>query len=152
MHLHSFTRLTFVMSEVAKSGNSIELMLSRALWASWYRGLFAPTVLADNVPASMPFSDFQRTEQLLIKGKAAMKQPEAGKPLEPERLIKIRRQATWDPAHTLIMSATPPFWNFAEEDKTVTALILITYPCLTICVTWLQVPLVVSHYLWPHGQ
>lgn len=81
------------MSEVAKSGNSIELMLSRALWTSWYRGLFAPTVLAD-VPASMPFSDFQRTEQLLIKGKAAMKQPEAGKPLESERLIKIRRQAT----------------------------------------------------------
>ena len=47
--------------------------LSRALWASWYRGLFAPTVLADNVPASVTFSDFQRAEQLLIKEKAAMK-------------------------------------------------------------------------------
>ena len=61
------------MSEVAKSGNTIELMLSRALWASWFRGLFAPTVLADNVPASVTFSDFQRAEQLLIKEKAAMK-------------------------------------------------------------------------------
>ena len=57
-----------------------------------------------------------RFKQLLMKGGSATKPPEA-RLKGQEKLIKIKRPTTWDPAHTLILSATPPFWNFAEERR-----------------------------------
>ena len=57
-----------------------------------------------------------RYKQLKIKGGAARKPPEA-RLKWPEKLIKIRRLPTWDPAQALILSATPPFWNSAEERR-----------------------------------
>ena len=77
----------------------------------------------------MTFSEFQRVEQLVIKRGASRKPPEA----RLKGSERLGDQTTLDPACTLIWSATPPFWNFAEQEcKTVTALILILYPaCLS---------------------
>ena len=53
------------------------LMPSRALWDSWAWRPFCSPFLVAKTPDSMTFSEFQRAEQLLIKGEAAMKPPEA---------------------------------------------------------------------------
>ena len=52
-------------------------MPRRALWDSWAQRTFCPPFLVGKIPASMTFSEFQRAEELLIKGEAAMKPPRA---------------------------------------------------------------------------
>ena len=49
----------------------------QGLVGSWAWRPFCPSFLVGKTPASMTFSEFQRTEQLLIKGGAAKKTPEA---------------------------------------------------------------------------
>ena len=62
------------------------------------------------------------------RGEAVTKPPEQG-------LIRGRRQTTYDPAHTLISPATPPFSNCRGKNvRLFTALISITHHCQTICV------------------
>ena len=63
-------------------------MSSWALWGSWARRSFCPPFLRVKTPASMTFSEFQRAEQLLIKGGTVRKPPEA-RLKGPERL-KVR--------------------------------------------------------------
>ena len=58
----------------------------------------------------LPWVPKGRLEQLLIKGGAARKPPEA-RLKGPRKLLKIRRP--WDPAHTLILSATLPLGSIA---------------------------------------
>ena len=108
-------------------------MPTRALWGSWARRPFCSPISCrqDCSLHDLPWVPKGRFKQLLIKGGAAMKLPEA-RLKGPENLIKIRRaskikgtreahqdqetQTTWEPAHTLILSATP-FWNCAEERR-----------------------------------
>ena len=47
------------------------------LRGSWTRRSLCPPFLVGKTPASMTFSESQRAEQLLIKGGAARKPPEA---------------------------------------------------------------------------
>ena len=100
-------------------------MPCRALWDSWAWRTFCPPFLVGKTPASMT-SEFQRVEELLIKGEAAMKPP--GAEAHPH----------WDTDHlgpctdpNLVSS--PTLWKLQKKEcKTVTALILITHSCLTI--------------------
>ena len=82
---------------------------SGALWGSWARRPFLSRVSCrqDSSLHGLPWVPKGRFEQLLIKGGTAKKPPEA-RLKGPEKLIKIRRLTTWGPAHTLILSATPP--------------------------------------------
>ena len=52
-------------------------MPRKALWDSWAQRTFCRPLLVGKTPASMTFSEFQRTKQLLIKGERVMKPPEA---------------------------------------------------------------------------
>ena len=61
-------------------------MLNRALWESRAGRPFYPPFLAGKTPDFMTFSEFQRTEQLLIKGELARKPPVA-RLKGPERLL-----------------------------------------------------------------
>ena len=62
------------------------MMPSRACGAPGHGALLAPFLIG-KTSVSMTFSEFQRAEQLLIKGGAATKPPETILK-KPERLIK----------------------------------------------------------------
>ena len=100
-------------------------MPCRALWDSWAWRTFCPPFLVGKTPASMT-SEFQRVEELLIKGEAAMKPP--GAEAHPH----------WDmdhlgPCTDPNLVSSPTLWKLQKKEcKTVTALILITHSCLTI--------------------
>ena len=61
-------------------------VLSRALWDSRAGRPFYPPFLVGKTPDFMIFSEFQRAEQLLIKGELATNPPEA-RLKGPERLL-----------------------------------------------------------------
>ena len=97
---------------VYRAGNSLvwaELIPRRTLWAPGHESLFVPPISCrqDSSLHDLPWVPKGRFEQLLIKGEAPKKAPEA-RFKGPEKLIKFRRRTTWDPAHTLILSATLP--------------------------------------------
>ena len=69
---------------------------------------FCPPFLVSKTPASMTLSSKEQIRTALIKGGAAGRPPEA-RLKGPERLIRIRKPDHLRLAHTLILSATPPF-------------------------------------------
>ena len=84
----------------------------------------------DSNPHDLP--EFQRAEQLLIKRGAATKPSEA-RLKRPERLINIRRKDHLRPCTNPNLVKNPALLKICRrKNMTITALILITYSCLTI--------------------
>ena len=77
-------------------------MPSRALWDSQAQRTFRPSFLTGKTSVFMTFSEFQKTEQLLIKVGTVMNPPET-RLKGPENLIKVRR-----PNHLILFTHHKP--------------------------------------------
>ena len=101
---------------------------------------FCPPFLVGQTPASMTFSEFQSVEQLLIKGEAARKPPEARlKGLTLIRLIQVRRPPKIRHTPSFCQGPRCQIPNRASTTELETTAFTffhywLVFPCLELCI------------------